>query len=158
MARMFYLSLVHHNNMYHRYDMLKFESLKELDKIIANYDNREQILKAYYPNYEKGKHEGKVCIVYEDLNLKDKYLKEIEGLSPDRHEELLRYYDYAHIIPILYKGKEMISIPSCIYSLKARKNNSKVIDAIMFNVLDKNGDVVFGTNKRYIFEVSIVRP
>ena len=153
MARMFYLSLVYDANGYRRYDMLKRESLKELDSIISQFKNREEVLKAYFPNYEKGKQKGKVCIIYEDLDLKMKQLEEARGLSDEMQEKLKKNYDFAHIIPILYKNRRMIDINSCIYNLKARKNRWKTITAIMFNVVNDNGDVVAKTNKRYIFEL-----
>ena len=60
MARMFYLSLVYDASGYRRYDMLKYESLKELDDIISQFKDREEVLKTYFPNYEKGKQKGKV--------------------------------------------------------------------------------------------------
>ena len=153
MARMFYLSLVYDASGYRRYDMLKYESLKELDDIISQFKDREEVLKTYFPNYEKGKQKGKVCIVYEDLELKKKQLEEASGISKERQEDLEMNYDFAHIIPILYKNKRMIDIKSCIYNLKARKNNWKTISAIMFNTVDEKGDVIAKTNKRFIFEL-----
>lgn len=153
MARMFYLSLVYDASGYRRYDMLKYESLKELDDIISQFKDREEVLKTYFPNYEKGKQKGKVCIVYEDLDLKKKQLEEASGINKERQEDLEKNYDFAHIIPILYKNKRMIDIKSCIYNLKARKNNWKTISAIMFNTVDEKGDIIAKTNKRFIFEL-----
>ena len=153
MARMFYLSLVYDASGYRRYDMLKYESLKELDDIISQFKDREEVLKTYFPNYEKGKQKGKVCIVYEDLDLKKKQLEEASGINKERQEDLEKNYDFAHIIPILYKNKRMIDIKSCIYNLKARKNNWKTISAIMFNTVDEKGNIIAKTNKRFIFEL-----
>ena len=152
MARMFYLSIVYDANGYDRYDIISKKTLRELDKIIANYSNRNEIIDNYLGEYNIDKSRGKVCIIYEDLELKKKELSFYDSVSDSMHKERLKKdFSYAHIIPILYNKRRLLDLNACLLILERKLEVHDVIDSIMLNHVSKKGEVI-KTNKRYLFE------
>jgi len=142
MTKMFYLSIVYNNNLYNRYDILKDSSLQKLDSIIGEYQNREEIIKKYLSDYNQSITRGKICVIYEDLDLKKK------ELSEDRSNN---NFTYAHIIPIMYKNKRLMNIEECLIILKHKLHQRDIIESIMLDRFSRDGKRI-NVNKRYLFE------
>ena len=150
MARRFYLSIVYDANGYDRFDILSNNSLKELDLVVSNFNNRDEIMEAYLNEYNIDKKKGRICIVYEDMEVKRKELDEYNSVDNEYKERLKKEFTYAHIIPIMYKNRRLMNLDECLIILKRKLNNKKIIDSIMFDK-EKDG-LLIKKNKRYIFE------
>lgn len=152
MARKFYLSFVYDLNGYDRFDILSSNSLKEIDNILANFKNRNEVLDKYFKDYNIDRKKGKVCIVYEDTDIKKREIK-AHGLPEDHSkEDIERLYTYSHIIPVMYQNEKLMSIDSCLYILKYKLFDPEVIKAITQDLITNNKQVI-SINKKYIFEI-----
>ena len=150
MARRFYLSIVYDANGYDRFDILSNNSLKELDLIVSNFNNRDEIMEAYLSEYNIDKKKGRLCILYEDTIIKRRELDEYNSVDKEYKERLKKEFSYAHIIPIMYKNRRLMNLDECLIILKRKLHNKKIIDSIMYDKV-KNG-LLIKKNKKYIFE------
>ena len=151
MARRFYLSLVYDINGYDRLDLTSKKSLKELDEIVSNFNDRNEVIEAYLGEYNIDKKKGRVCIIYEDTEVKKKELEEYDLVDDKRKEEVKNNFSYAHVIPIMYKNKRLMNIEACIMSLKHQLHQEEMIKVIMHDKKTKDGYII-KRNKRYLFE------
>lgn len=151
MAKMFYLSFVYDLNGYDRYDMLSSNSLKDLDDVIAKYKNRDEILNHYMKDYHFDKRRGKVCIIFEDTDIKKREIN-LYG-PPEAHtkKEINELYTYAHQIKVLYNDERLMNLEACLEKIKYKIFNKKVIDAIMLDI-KTNDNKLISINKKFIFE------
>ena len=151
MARKFYLSLVYDADGYDRYDITSKSRLQDIDLLMSNFNNRDEVVEAYLGEYNIDKKKGKLCIIYEDTDVKKKEI-EMYGL-PESHskEEIDKLYTYAHIIPVLYKNERLMNIDTCLLILKEKLPKKEIRDSVMINHRTKDGKYL-KTNKRYLFE------
>ena len=151
MARKFYLSLVYDADGYNRFDLASKSRLQEMDLLMSNFKNREEVVEAYLSEYNIDKKKGKLCIIYEDTDVKKREMS-VYG-PPENHpkEEIANLYSYAHIIPVLYKDERLMNIDACLLTIKEKLHNHEIRDSIMINHRSKDGKY-FKTNKRYLFE------
>ena len=154
MDRMFYLSIVYDMYGYNRLDLTKRKRLQDLDEILSEFNNKQEVLEAYLSDRNIDRKKGRLCIVYEDLELKQKELKDhnISGLITDK--ETSDKLSYAHIIPIMYKNERLMNSEACLLTLKHKLRDKDIRDSIFINRKEKrNGqEIVIKTNKRYLFE------
>ncbi len=149
--RRFYLSIVYDANGYDRLDLENKDSLMELDNLISKYKNRNEVFDKYLSEYNIDKKKGKVCIIYEDLDIKNKQRDRFNKLSEEDKERFKNSFTYAHIIPIMYNKRKLLSIKECINILKKSLYKREIHDSIMHDKETKDGQKL-KTNKRYLFE------
>lgn len=154
MDRMFYLSIVYDANGYDRFDLTKRKRLQDLDEIVSNFRNKEEVYEAYLNGYNIDKKEGKLCIVYEDLETKRKELKEYNQTGLEIKDQISDKLTYAHIIPIMYKNKRLMNNEACLIALRHHLHNPVIVESIMQDkIVDVNGKKRrISKNKRYLFE------
>lgn len=151
MAKRFYLSFVYDVNGYDRYDMVSSDSLEKLDEVVSDFNNRNEVLDAYMNEFNIDRKKGKVCIIFEDLDIKKKEIKEYGEPSTHTKEEINKLYSYAHLIPIMYKNERLMNIDACLINIKHKLFNPKVIEAITEDLITKDKKRI-SINKKYIFE------
>ena len=151
MARRFYLSIVYDVNGYDRQDLTSRDSLKELDEIVSNYRDRNEVIAAYNGEYNTDKKKGRVCIVYEDTEVKEREIKLYGPPENYPKEERDKLFTYAHLIPVMYSDRRLMNLEACILKLKHQLFIPEVIEAIMLNLKTKKGQII-RINKKYIFE------
>ena len=151
MPRKFYLSIVYDANGYDRLDLTSKDTLKELDELISEFSNRNDVIMAYLNEYNIDKKKGRVCIVYEDLDIKKKQIDRYSKLSEEDKERFKDSFTYAHIIPIMYNKRKLLGIKECISILKRSLYKKEIVDSIMCDK-ETNKGLKLKTNKRYLFE------
>lgn len=154
MNRMFYLSIVYDADGYDRLDLTKRARLQDLDDLMSEFNNKEEVLQTYLTEYNIDKKDGRLCIVYEDLDVKKKEMDEYGLTGLEYKDQIDKRLTYAHIIPILYKNDRLLNTETCFIEARKKLRDSDIVKSIMQNKkVTRNGkDYYIKTNKRYIFE------